>query len=248
MKIRVLIVDDDQHAIQLLKSYLKAYAYIEVVGTCNHGEAAMDFMRNHPVDLLFLDIEMDGINGLQLAKHLQSIYPEIMIIFVTGHAGFALKGYESHPVDFLTKPVNVLRLEKALNRVKELKSSTPVAAKDTNHKIGMKVDGGIHIVHVHNIIYIQKKGRKILIHCRNGEVLHSNDTMKNLETIFSAYDFYRPHQSFIVPLEQIKAIFPDAYSRSYSIQLTDDPTLIPLSRDKYQELKDLLLSKGVAIY
>src|SRR5699024_6786659 len=143
---------------------------------------------------------MDGMNGIQLAQHIKKIYPHMMIVFVTGHAGFALEGYEADPIDFLTKPVNVRRLDQVLAKVKNIKQ-TPERSPD--HQIGMKVDGGIRIVNVDDILYIEKKGRKISINCRNNEGFETTHSLKSLENIFAPYHFYRSHQSFIVPLYKI---------------------------------------------
>lgn len=246
MQINVLIVDDDQHSIDILKGYLKSYPFINILDEVNSGEDTITFLRSHEVDLILLDIEMEGISGLELAKHIHPMYPYTSIIFITGHAGFALEGYESDPVDFLTKPINVFRLEKALNKVKQLK--TPDIKDKKEQKVGMKVANGIQIIDVNNILYIEKKGRQISIFCKNEESFTSTDTMKNLETIFYPFGLYRSHQSFLVPLKQIKGIYPDPYSRSYTIQLIDYDGKLPLSRNRHNELKILLEYKGINIY
>ncbi len=233
----MLLVDDDQSCIDTLKMNLSSFSFINIVGECNSAEAAIRFLRENEADLLFLDIEMDGISGLEFAKHLQTAYPQILIIFVTGHPGFAIEGYEAHPIDFLTKPINILRLEKSLTRVREVMSSR-IAAK--GKKIGIKIAGGIQIINVNDILYIEKQGRKISVVCHNNEIFHSNETMQNLEAVFSDFGFFRSHQSFLVPVQKIKAIYPDSFTRSYSIQLTNDEKILPLSRNKYNELKDLI--------
>lgn len=246
MQIDVLIVDDDQTSIDILSGYLQSYPFINVMGKVNNGKEAIDFLREHEIDLLLLDIEMDGVTGLELARHVQKMYPTVSIIFITGHAGFALQGYEAHPVDFLTKPIDIFRLEIALNKVREKREQTVGIKKD--QKIGIKVANGIQIINVNDILYIEKKGRTISTYSKNNESFRSSDTMKNLETIFLPFEFYRPHQSFLIPIHQIKAIYPDTYSRSYSIDLFDSATRIPLSRNRYGELTELLQKKGIHIY
>lgn len=246
VEIHTLIVDDDQNAINLLKGHLTSFPFIKLVGETNNGKSAMDFLREHKAELLFLDIEMDDIDGLQLAKHVQALYSDIMIIFVTGHVGFALEGYEYHPIDFLTKPIDFFRLEKTMKVVKGQRSNKHKFIIP-DQKIGMKVTGGIRIINVKDIIYIEKRGRKITITCQDGEKFQSSDSMRSLENIFSSYGFYRCHQSFIIPIHQIKAILPDPFTRSHTIQLKDN-TELPLSRNKYHELTDLLTLKGLSIY
>ncbi|MET3574170.1 LytR/AlgR family response regulator transcription factor [Bhargavaea ullalensis] len=245
MMIRTLIVDDDPNAIRHLKQQLDLFPFIEVIGEVNGGREALVFLGRDKPDLLFLDIEMGDITGLELARHIQSAHRDLPIIFVTGHSGFALEGYEYHPVDFLIKPVDFFRLEKALRTVRErLEKQTSREVPD--RKIGVKADGGIRLVNVKDIRFIEKDGRKIAIVLHTGESFHTGDSMKNIEDMFGPYGFYRAHQSFIVPLHRIESIRPDSLTRSYTIRL-DDGSELPLSRNKFQELKELLEKQGITI-
>ncbi|WP_432355507.1 LytR/AlgR family response regulator transcription factor [Sporosarcina sp. A2] len=244
MGIRTMIVDDDQQAIDLLITDLTSFPFISLVHTVNSGKAALDFLRNEKIDLLFLDIEIGDITGLELAGHIQSVYPHIAIIFVTGHAGFALDGYDYRPLDFLIKPINFFRLEKAMRVVESYFQDT---ARTTipDHKIGMKVTGGIRIVTVSDILFIEKSGRKTSIVTTNDSFL-SGDSMKEIESMFEMYGFYRAHQSFIVPLHHIVSIQSDPSARSHTIELSNGQQ-IPLSRNKYSELQILLEAQGIQI-
>lgn len=246
MRINALIVDDDQSSINVLTEHLQSFPFIKIVGILNSGKDAVAFLKENEVDLILLDIEMEGMTGIELANYVQPLFPKTSIVFITGHAGFALKGYESHPVDFLTKPIEFSRLETALNRVKEIKN--PPSLTEKAQKIGMKTVNGIQIIDTNDVLYIEKKGRIISIVSKNRNKVISSDTMKNLELIFTPFEFYRPHQSFLVPIKQIKMISPDTFSRSYSIDLIDSDVKLPLSRNRYPELKGLLVKKGIPIY
>lgn len=237
MLIKTLIVDNDKNCINILKKELQSFPFIKIEGEFNNPQDVTGFLQNNDIDLLFLDIEMGQIHGIELARHIKSIYPNILVIFVTGHTEFALEGYEVYPVDFLIKPINTPRLERALNKVKEIKSSRLIK---NNYKIGINVDSGIKMVNISDILYIEKQGRKVSIICKNNEIIYSKESMKNLEALFSSFNFYRPHQSFLVPIKQIKSIYPDKYTRSYVIRLFDSKTNIPVSRNKYSKLKELL--------
>lgn len=247
MLIKTVIVDNDKNCINILKKELQSFPFIKIEGELNNPKDVIGFLQNNDIDLLFLDIEMGQIHGIELARHIKSIYPNILVIFVTGHTEFALEGYEVYPVDFLIKPINTLRLERSLNKVKEIKSSRLIK---NNYKIGINVDSGIKMVNISDILYIEKQGRKVSIICKNNEIIYSKESMKNLEVLFSSFDFYRPHQSFLVPIKQIKSIYPDKYTRSYVIQLFDSKTNIPVSRNKYPLLKEVLERqiKGLTIH
>lgn len=248
MKLKVLLVDDHKQALSALKQQLHSFSFIDVIGELYNGNDAIHFLRqSKEVDLMMLDIEMDDINGLDLAHHIKARYPEVLVIFTTGHAGFALDGYEADPVDFLTKPIDPIRLETALQKAKKIKLPNKVK-QVTNERIGLRVAKGIQIIEVQNILFIEKKGRAIFIHTKNKNKIRSSDTMQNLEAIFKPFDFYRPHQSFIIPMDQIRAIFPDRYARSYSIELANSKTNIPLSRNRFPDLKQVLEEKMIQIH
>ncbi|NMM64499.1 response regulator transcription factor [Clostridium sp. P21] len=241
----VLLVDDEKICLDILKSNLNVFSYVNVVGEINNGEDVVGFLQKNRVDLIFLDIEMEGISGFEIAKHIQLTYPDIMIIFLTGHVNFALDGYEYQPVDFLIKPVNLLRLEQVLSRVKDLKYNYK---EKKEAQIGVHVEGGLEIINVSDILYIEKVGRKIYIVCKNDEKFTSSDSLQKLEGIFAEYNFFRSHQSFLVPIDKIKSIHIDEFKRAYTLQLKDVKEILPLSRGKYSELKELLIRKGMKFY
>lgn len=245
LEINILLVDDESSCLDSTKSALGNFSYVNIIGEATSAEEAINILQKHEVDLVFLDIEMNDINGFELAKHINSIYPNTMIIFLTGHTSFALTGYEYQPVDFLIKPVNMLRLEQALTRVKNLKYNIK-EKKET--KIGIHVEGGFEIINVNDISYIEKSGRKVYIVCENGDKFNSRDSLQKLENIFRDYGFYRSHQSFLVPIEKIKSIVVDEFRRSYTLKLDNVEEKLPLSRDKYNEVKELLLKKGMKFY
>ena len=247
MLIKTLIVDNDINCIKILRKELKAFPFIKIEGELNSPQDVDPFLHSNDIDLIFLDIEMGNIDGISLARDIKEIHPNALIIFVTGHPGFALEGYEVYPVDFLIKPINTQRLEKALSKVKEITASR--LNKD-NYRIGINIDNGIKIININEILYIEKQGRKISVVCKNNEIIYSRESMKNLETLFASFNFYRPHQSFLVPIKQIKAIYPDKYTRSYTLELIDSKINIPVSRNKYSGLKEILEkeTKGVTIH
>lgn len=247
MQLKVLLVDDEDICLEDLKSSLNMFKYIDVVGEATSGSDAIKFLQNNEkkVDLIFLDIEIKDISGFELAKHIRSAYPYIKIIFLTGHVGFALKGYEFQPVDFLTKPINVIRLEESLLRVKSLKLNEKI---DKEIKIGIHVEGGLEIIAVKDILYIEKRGRKVYIICNNGAIFNSRDSVQKLESIFRNYGFFRCHQSFLIPINKIKRISSDEFTRAYIAQLEGVKEPIPISREKYNELKELLKNKEMEFY
>lgn len=247
MAIRVMLVDDERVCLDSLRTSLDAFPYVTVVGEAQSGGEAVGLLRREPVDLVFLDIEMGDVSGFELARHIQSAYPGVMVVFLTGHVDFALDGYEYKPLDFLIKPVNLLRLERVLLKARDQLEAAE-DSRETSVRIGLMVDGGLEIIEVNDLLYIEKEGRKVFLVSKGGERHRSYDTLQKLLGIFEPYGFFRCHQSFLVRLSAIKSVHLDASKNSYNIQLTGTDRSIPLSRNRYNELRDALRQRGLTIY
>ncbi len=117
--LNLLLVDDDSGSRKIIEQALELFPEVSVVGSVESGMEAISFIRKNPVDLVFLDIEMEEMNGFEVAAYLHSHYPNIQYVFVTGHSDFALEGYNYQPLSFLVKPISVSRLEQVLNLAAE---------------------------------------------------------------------------------------------------------------------------------
>ena len=245
--LQVLLVDDDPSCREDLRQSLSAFPYISVAGEADSAASAIMQMQTKQIDLAFLDIELGTDSGFQLARHIHRAYPACLVIFLTGHVDFALEGYEYGPVDFLVKPTNLMRLEQALLQVRgrlEPYGGQPAAEDDC---IGIQSGSRLEIVQVQKILYLEKKGWKVLLVCEDGETISTRESLQTLEPTFLPRGFYRCHQSFLVPLRRIRSVQLDG-SHTYSLYLEGLETPIPLSRNRYGELRQLLSERGLAIY
>lgn len=246
MTLRVLLVDDELHSREYLAALLSGVPDVTVAGTASSGEAALACLHQTDVDLVFLDIEMEDVNGFDLARHIQTAYPKVLIVFLTGHVDFALEGYEFHPLDFLIKPLNLIQLERVLLHARNLLENQEQKISDSV-RIGLQVDGGLEIIQVNHILYVEKQGRKVYLVSVSGRRYQSSDSLQKLQSILESYGFFRCHQSFLVQVEAIRSIILDASKHSYNLVLDRTDQLIPLSRDNYKELRERLAGSGVMI-
>lgn len=238
MALHILLVDDEPHARSHLAALLEDFPNVTVAGSVSGGAEAISFLRRTAVDLIFLDIEMGDVSGFDLARHIQSVYPKVMLVFLTGHVDFALNGYEFQPLDFLIKPVNPLRLERVILQAEEqLGKRTP---KTPAVRVGLQVNGGLEIIQVYSILYIEKQGRKVYLVPAKGSRYQSYDTMQKLQGIFELYGFFRCHQSFLVRLDAMQGVYLDETRKCHKILLFGTEEQIPLSRGKYPELRERL--------
>lgn len=115
---RVLLIDDEEIALEVLNIMLHKLGDIEIVGQYTNPELAYDDLANLEVDIIFLDMEMGEIHGIDFAEKITSNYKQIEIIFVTAHPQFALDAFDVHAIDYLLKPISLKRLEKAVQKTK----------------------------------------------------------------------------------------------------------------------------------
>ncbi len=248
LKIKTLVVDDEQAAREATLKALAHFDNIDIVAAVNNSAGLVEALRQNKIDLVFLDIEMPDNNGFETARYIMKNYPAVWIVFVTGHAGFALDSYDFEPVDFIVKPINILRLERAIGRVsKKLAERAGGNREEKQTKIGFHFEGGYQIIQIDSIKYIEKRGRKIYLVTYKGEELVSKYSLGQLEIMLKVHGFFRCHQSFIVPVANIVTVQSNVFGTSYSIQLKDVEEKIPLSRNKYGELKELITDKVIML-
>ncbi len=198
---QAIIVDDEPRAIELLKSYLQHFDTIELSATFRNGLKAFDYLGKHPVDLVFLDINMPDISGLALS---QMIASETKIIFTTAHAEFAVDSYDVQALDYLLKPISLERFTKAVG--KALQAWQGEAGQTLIIKSGPQS----HIVKIDEVLFLQKDGNYMIYHAVGQEILARESTSQALAKLPSW--FRRIHKSYIVNTRKISS-----YSSSHVV-------------------------------
>jgi two-component system, LytTR family, response regulator len=186
------------------------------------------------VNVVLLDINMPVANGFDIAQYIKDKSPSIKIIFMSANPDFALQGYKYYPEDFLIKPINLVRFKQTLERIQ--------TTRTRRKKIGVKEQGRLRLVDTSLILYIERKGKKTLIHLDDQSVIVCSESLNRLEDMLKEELFYRTHQSYLVPIDKIETIEQDTFMKSYNVQLKNCQTIINLSRHKYSQLKLLMAS------
>jgi two-component system, LytTR family, response regulator len=233
-KVNVAIIDDEKYVLDQMVDLFKDIPEANLKCVTSNLSELLTSLNDTDIDVVILDISMPNIDGFQVANYLRTNYPSLKIIFMSAHTEYALRGYDFYPEDYLVKPINYFRLRQTLKKIKE---STRTKL---NSKLGIRCEGSLKLIDVGKIQYIEKRGRKTRIYLEDGQIINCNERLSVLEQILESRGFYRPHQSYIVPLDKIEEIIPDNYMKSYNIRIRNCCTLINLSRSKYQELKKYL--------
>lgn len=214
MKLRCAIVDDEPLALGLLESYAKKTPLLELDGCYANAIQAMKALPEHPVDLLFLDIQMPELNGLEFSR----IVPEkTRIVFTTAFDQYAIDGYRVNALDYLLKPISYTDFLQAVNKAVQwfdIRQKADAAALATGQTadsssdyIYVKSDYKLIQIALNDILYIEGLKDYIKIHLENeARPVLSLVSMKSMEERLPASRFIRVHRSFIVQKQKIKVI------------------------------------------
>jgi len=208
-KIRCLVADDEQLAVGIIESHLSKLPDFIVTGICNNGTQVYQFLKKHPVDLLFLDIQMPELTGLELLRTLKDSPPAIL---TTASREFALEGFEFNVIDYLLKPISFERFLKAVTKFESIGSTNLINYTSVpqqlnsfdQHFIYVKSDKKMVRVMVKDIQYIEGLKGYIKIHTADRDII-TYQTLYDLEENLSPDHFVRIHRSFIISLNFVTA-------------------------------------------
>lgn len=205
--ISCIIIDDEQPAINVLNNYITRLPALDLKATFTNPNKALDYILKNTIDLIFLDIQMDALNGIEVMRR---IPPDRIVIFCTAYSEFALDGFELNATDYLLKPISFERFEKSVCRaLDKLKIKDSIKQIDhlNNDFVLVKAEqkGKLKKIKLTEILFIEGKGNYVSFNLENEKVL-SMITMKELEDILPSSQFMRVHKSFIVSLNNIQAL------------------------------------------
>lgn len=228
-----LIVDDEPLAIQVLQSHLEPLTDIEIAATCRNALEAFEYLREHSVDLLFLDIQMPQLTGLDFLRALDNP-PKVII--TTAYRDYAVEGFELDVVDYLLKPIALPRLLKALDKYhtrRRLDRAAPAeAAAEEACFLNVRADHRVVKVPLKEIVFIESLGDYVKIHRTTGKPLVTKERISHLADELAPDGFLRVHRSYLIAEAHVTAFTAD------EIQL--GPHVVPLSRSYKQHVLDRL--------
>lgn len=249
-KLRILIVDDEPLARERLKTLLKSEPSAEILGECGSAPEAVEAIKAQPPDLVFLDMQMPGGDGLQVMNALPDA-ARPAVIFVTAHEKFALDAFKVQAVDYLLKPFDRERFQQAYKRAQDhvqarrtgelgqrLESLLAGAGPaKTPERLAVKADGRLFFVRPEDIVWIEAADNYVILHLRDDRLM-LRETLSALEERLGSTSFARVNRSAIVHLDQIRELQP-TFHGDYVVILRNG-TKLPLSRSLRGQLGNLV--------
>jgi two-component system LytT family response regulator len=209
-RIRTLLVDDEVLARLAVRQALASHPDVEIVGECGNADEALQAIRALDPDLLFLDIQMPGMDGFKLLHHLvPGCSP--LVVFVTAFGEHALKAFDADAVDYVLKPLDQARFDQAMARVKlRRQSHASAAARSASEylqRISVRTGEHIRVIAVDEIDWIGADGNYVHIHA-NGESLLHRETLSNLAASLDPARFLRIHRGTLVNIARVREVHP----------------------------------------
>ena len=203
-----IIVDDEPLARKAIQKLIDQTDNLESIGTFNGAEAATAFLENNDVELVFLDIQMPGVNGIEFAR---TISKATFVIFTTAFSEFATDSYKVDAIDYLIKPIKLERFKKGVEKVQtylKLLKANPAESKIENvdqDYIFVRADRKMFKVHFNSILFIEGLKDYVVMHTENQKVI----TLMNIKTIHDQLPksmFVRVSKSYIINIKQIDSV------------------------------------------
>lgn len=240
MKLSCAIIDDEPLAVELMESYVRKTPFLDLQGSFGSAVAAFDTLRERPVDLLFCDIQMPGLNGMELSRMLPA---DTRVVFTTAFSRYAVEGFRVNAVDYLLKPISyadfLAAAQKGLEWF-ELKRSVGTPAADDRRSIFVKTEYRLQQIALERILYIEGLKDYVKIHVE-GEPhpVLSLMSLKSLEEQLPADRFIRVHRSYIVQPAKIRTIERNriVFGKEY----------IPISENYRQAFLDFLAAHSLLL-
>jgi two-component system response regulator LytT len=254
MPINTLIVDDEKPARDELAFLLKSFPEVHLVGQGKNGVEALALIKEHSPDLVFLDVQMPGLNGFGVIKKLMDRKGKLPhIVFATAFDNYAVQAFEVNAVDYVLKPFDKARLARAVQRAKKAleADASPTerletlvtqmgGAKTPPVKLLVKTQQRLFLVDADDVLFASIEDGTITVVSREVEGTSNYRTIEELQTSLDSEIFWRAHRSYLVNINHIKEVVP-WFKSSYVLKMADKrSSQVPVSRAQTKRLRELL--------
>lgn len=219
--IKAVAIDDEPLALKIITHFCGQVDYVALLKTFTKTDEALAYLEKNPVDLLFLDIQMPGKNGIDFYKMLSA---DTMVIFTTAYSEYAVEGFNVNAVDYLLKPFSFERFLTATDKV--LKEHRTRSTGTGENYLLLRADYKLHRISFEDIQLVEGLDDYVKVHIKGKTPITARLSMKGLMERLPQPQFLRVHRSYIIPLNKVKSLY------NKTLQLED--FVIPVG-DTYKE-------------
>ena len=256
MPINTIIVDDEKPARDELAFLLKAFPEINVVGLGKNGVEAVSLIKEHAPDLVFLDVQMPGLDGFGVLKKLVEKKMKLPhVVFATAFDQYAVQAFDVNAVDYVLKPFDKARISKAIQRARKMMETQTTATERLEHlvsqlgaprqspappvKVLVNWQQRLLLIDAEDMLFAERDGGAVSIVTREMEGSSNYRTLEELHAALDSDLFWRPHRSYLVNIHHIKEVVP-WFKSSYMLKMSDKKqTQIPVARAQIKRMREL---------
>jgi two-component system response regulator LytT len=256
MSINTIIVDDEKPARDELAFLLKAFPEINVIGQGKNGVDAVNLIKEHSPDLVFLDVQMPGLDGFGVLRKLVERKMKVPhVVFATAFDHYAVQAFDVNAVDYVLKPFDKARIAKAIQRARKVMETQTSTAERLEQlvsqlngnakqnvqpaKILVKSGQRLLLVAAEDLIFASIDDGMISVVGRDVEGTSNYRTLEELHAALDSETFWRPHRSYLVNIHHIKEVVP-WFKSSYMLKMDDKKqSEVPVSRVQTKRLREL---------
>ena len=228
---KVLIADDEKHVCQEIKYIIENEEDVKIVKICSTGTEAIEQISRLQPDIVFLDIDMPGLNGIEIGYYLKNLRQQPYIIYITAHDKFAVEAFRVGAQGYILKPFSEEDVREQLGRALEsLDSRARTKEKGEiipKTKLPLEDNGKFRLVEQSDILLAYANDRAVYVRI-NGEDIMVNFLLSQLEAYFRADLFVRCHRNYIINVTKVKEVIP-WFNGAY-VLVMEDASRIPVSR------------------
>jgi DNA-binding LytR/AlgR family response regulator len=210
MKIRCIAIDDEPPALVQMEEYISRVPFLELINKFDNGISALEFLKENEIDLIFLDIEMEGFTGIQMLKVIKN---KPFVILTTAYDQYAIQAFDLDVTDYLLKPISFERFYKSVEKVydiitekKHQTTATPLQlVNEEKNYIFVKTEYRMQRVDFKDILYIEGLKEYLIIKMVTGRVI-TLQSFKHMEEMLPSSNFIRVHKSYMVAIDKIEFI------------------------------------------
>lgn len=237
-QIKTVIAEDHEDSLEIIESFIERKSSFDVIATCNNGEDLINHVITNKPDLIIADINMPKLNGMDAVKKCKKVMPDIKVIFLTGYDEYAVEAFAESAVDYIIKPLDIVRLYQALDKVEtSLHQSYGSKNEYYSKKLKIKNNGIIHLISMEDIYFIEKQGKKCIIYTTN-KTIETNENLMELQKKLDD-NFFVAHRSNIINLSKISYIVQDY--ETYLAYFDGLEKAAHISKLKIKKLEDLIM-------
>jgi two-component system LytT family response regulator/two-component system response regulator LytT len=256
MSINTIIVDDEKPARDELAFLLKAFPEINVVGLGKNGVEAVSLIKEHAPDLVFLDVQMPGLDGFGVLKKLVEKKMKLPhVVFATAFDQYAVQAFDVNAVDYVLKPFDKARISKAIQRARKMMETQTTATERLEQlvsqlgaprqtpappvKVLVNWQQRLLLINAEDMLFAERDGGAVSIVTREMEGSSNYRTLEELHAALDSDLFWRPHRSYLVNIHHIKEVVP-WFKSSYMLKMSDKKqTQIPVARAQIKRMREL---------